>query len=100
MSEQSVHFIIGRAVVDPEFRELLFSNPEKAIEGFELTERESAAMMELDREEFDAASSEIEERISRAGLGLQSFIKVEGLQDIELKNVMLEDLYVRWFTAP
>jgi hypothetical protein len=36
--------IIGRAVTEPEYRELLFSEPDKALKGYELTEEEAAGL--------------------------------------------------------
>jgi len=73
MSAESLEKIIGKAVVDGEYRELLFSEPDKALEGYELSEEESAALKGLEREKFNTAATEIEERISRAGLSFTSF---------------------------
>ena len=70
MSAETVTKIIGRAVNEPEYRELLFSDPAKALEGYELTEEESAGLKGLSREGFDAVANELGERVSRAGLGL------------------------------
>ena len=67
MSLESVQTIIGRAVMEAEYRELLFSEPDKALEGYELTEEEAAALKGLERKRFDAVAGELEERISRAG---------------------------------
>jgi hypothetical protein len=73
MSVENLQEIIGRAVTEPEFRELLFNEPDKALEGYELTEEEAAALKRLHREKFDAVAGELEERISRAG-GLRPFM--------------------------
>ena len=67
MSLESVQTIIGRAVMEPEYRELLFSDLDKALEGYELTEEEAAALKGLERKKFDAVAGELEERISRVG---------------------------------
>jgi hypothetical protein len=72
MSAESVEQIIGKAIVDGEYRELLFSDPNKALEGYELTEEESAALRGIEREKLDEVATEIEERISRSGLSLSS----------------------------
>ena len=50
MAREDVERLIGRAVLDPKFRERLFVDPEKAIrEGdFDLTEEEMAALKEVD----------------------------------------------------
>jgi hypothetical protein len=73
MSLENVQTIIGRAVTEPEYRALLFSDPDKALEGYELNEKEAAALKGLEREKFDAVASDLEERISRAGPGLAAF---------------------------
>ena len=78
MSKENVEQIIGKAVVDGEYRELLLSEPDKALEGYELTEEESTALKGIEREKLDAVVTEIEERISRAGL---SFTSVGFLSD-------------------
>ena len=68
MSVESVKQIIGRAVAEPEFRELLFTDPGKALEGYELNEQEASALKGLPRENFDAVAGELAERVSRAGV--------------------------------
>ncbi len=71
MSKENVQTIIGRAILEPEFRSLLFAEPGKALEGYELTAEETQSLQSLDREKFDQAASEVEERISKSGLLLQ-----------------------------
>ncbi len=70
MSAETVQEIIVKAVTDKEYRELLFSDPDRALENFELTDEEVTALKELEREQFDAVEGELEERVSRAGFGL------------------------------
>ena len=70
MSAETVQEIIVKAVTDKEYRELLFSDPEKALENFELTDEEATALKEMEREKFDVVASKLEERISKAGFGL------------------------------
>jgi hypothetical protein len=83
MSLESLQEIIGRAVTEPEYRELLFSEPVKALEGYELTEEEAAGLRKLHREKFDAVAGELEERISRAG-GLRPFLNAKpAIREIE-----------------
>jgi hypothetical protein len=67
MSLEAVQTIIGRVVMEPEYRELLFDNPEKALEGYDLSEGEAAALRDIEREKFDQVAGELEGRISRAG---------------------------------
>lgn len=73
MSETDVHFIIGRAVTDPEYRELLIKDPDTALEGIDLTEEEALLIRGIGREDFTQLAGELEQRISRAGLSVQEF---------------------------
>ena len=68
MSTLSVKQIIGHALVEPQFRQLLFENPAKALEGSELTKEEKAMLTNLPRENFESLAGELGERISRAGV--------------------------------
>ena len=65
MSVESVKQIIGRTLTEPAFKELLLSEPDKALEGYELTAQEVTELKALSREKFDAVPGELEERISR-----------------------------------
>ncbi len=67
MTDAQVRTIIGRAVIDADYRELFFKDPDKALEGYELTSEETQSLKDIKREKFDEVSSELEERISRAG---------------------------------
>ena len=68
MSAENLEKIVARAVEDEKFRELLFQNPDKALEGIELSEQEIAMLKSLAAENFDAAARELEIRISRQRL--------------------------------
>ncbi len=68
MSAESVKSIIGRAMADQAYRELLFSNPDQALTGFDLTAEETNALKGLKREEFEAATGDLEQRLSMARL--------------------------------
>lgn len=52
MAKKDLERLIGRAVLNRKFRELLLADPEKTIrdKGFELTEEEMAQIKELDPE--------------------------------------------------
>ncbi len=69
MSIESVQMIIGRAMTEAEFRDLLFSDPVKALADYDLTEEESNALKGLERRNFDIVAHELEERVSRARFG-------------------------------
>jgi hypothetical protein len=70
MSEENVKKIIGRAVTDAAFRGLLFSRPDEALAGYDLTDDEIASLKNLPREQFDSTAIQLEERVSRAGIHL------------------------------
>ena len=92
MSTESVKEIIGKAVADGEYRELLFSEPDKALEGYELTEEESTTLKGIEREKFDTVATEIEERISRAGFSLSSWSRQLGKVEMPLGDDILGNL--------
>ncbi len=75
MSIESVQKIIGRAMTEAEFRDLLFNDPAKALADYELTEDESNALKELERKNFDTVAQELEQRISRARFGGPGFVR-------------------------
>ncbi len=75
MSKENVQAIIGRAILEPKFRTFLFTEPAKALEGYELTTEEAASLKNLDREKFDLAANEVEERISKSGLLFQQQVQ-------------------------
>ncbi len=70
MSQEGVKQVIGHAVVDAEFKKLLVSNPVEALRGFDLTEEESAGLKKLQQADFDKLLSDVETRVSKAGLRL------------------------------
>lgn len=65
MSQEAVSQIIGRAVVDAEFRELLFSNPDQALQGFDLTEDENEALKNLSQADLEDFSTKLDSRITK-----------------------------------
>ncbi len=69
MSTQSIREIMGRAISDPAYRELLFARPAEALAGFELTEEESTLLRGLKRDQFDVLAGELEARVSKSSLG-------------------------------
>jgi hypothetical protein len=65
MSKEAVQQIIGKAVTDAEFRNTLFADPNKALEGYDLTEQEIAGLKTLDAETMDTMAGNLDERISK-----------------------------------
>jgi hypothetical protein len=65
MSKRDLEAVIGRAVVDEEFRLLLFADPNAALTGYELTEDEVVALKRLDAESLDACADIVAQRRAR-----------------------------------
>jgi hypothetical protein len=65
MSRESVEAVIGKAVLDSEFRESLFADPNQALEGYELTDEEVAGLKVIDSETMEALAGTLDERISK-----------------------------------
>ncbi len=65
MSQDAVSQIIGRAVIDTEFRNLLFSNPDQALEGHDLTDDEMEALKNLKQEDLEDFSTKLDSRITK-----------------------------------
>jgi len=66
MSKEAVQAIIGKAVSDDKFREALFANPDKALQGYDLTEDEVAGLKKIDAETMQSMAGSLDERISKA----------------------------------
>lgn len=62
MSQRELEAVIGRAVMDEEFRLLLFADPNAALAGYELTEEEVVALKRLDVESLDACADIVAQR--------------------------------------
>ncbi len=65
MSQDAVSQIIGRAVTDADFRETLFSNPEQALQGYDLTEDDKEALKNLKQEDLEEFSTKLDSRITK-----------------------------------
>lgn len=64
MSQRDLEAIIGRAIVDKEFRDRLFADPEAALAGYELNESERAALRKMDVETLEACGGSLGRRIA------------------------------------
>jgi len=60
MSQEATKEIIALAITYSEYKEMLFSDPDKALEGYELSEDEASALKGLENEHFDATAGELE----------------------------------------
>jgi hypothetical protein len=65
MSKEAVEAIVGKAVLDSEFREALFANPEEVLAEYDLTEEEVAALRAIDFETMESFAGTLDERISK-----------------------------------
>lgn len=63
MPKKDVERLVGRAILDAEFRERLLADPEKTVreEGFNLNKKEMAALKEVDAERVMALASQLED---------------------------------------
>jgi len=68
MSKEAVAEIIGKAILDIEFRDQLFADPGKILSGYDLNEQEQTEFRELKRDAFEAFASTLDERVSQASL--------------------------------
>lgn len=63
MSQQALQAVIGRAILDVEFRFALFADPEAALADYELTASELTALKSVDAEILDACGNNISSRV-------------------------------------
>jgi hypothetical protein len=62
MSTEAVQAVLERTVTDPSFREQLFTHPNEALAGYELTEAESGALRELCVDASQSSSAALDRR--------------------------------------
>jgi hypothetical protein len=67
MSKEAVERVVGRAVLDSEFREALFADPDEVLADYELTEEEVAALKAIDFETMESFAARICDQMSRSG---------------------------------
>ena len=63
MTQRELEAVIGRAILDQEFRMALFADPTAALAGYELTEAEVAALRSVDAESLDACGNWLTRRV-------------------------------------
>jgi hypothetical protein len=64
-----LQLILGRALTDLDYRDLLYLDPGKALEGYVLTDQEVRALYGLPREKLDGLAQELQARLSPAAGG-------------------------------
>jgi hypothetical protein len=95
MSKESVEAIVGKAVLDGEFREALFASPEEVLSEYELTDEEVGALRAIDFETMESFAGTLDERISKMSFGHLLFDTWANLQaglDGALSEEMQPDL--------
>jgi hypothetical protein len=65
MSQQIVEQIIGRMLLDREFRSLMASDIGKALTSYDLTEDERNGLKKLDLNDFHQTITGLDERVSK-----------------------------------
>ena len=93
MSLGVVQKILGRMVAEREFRILVFTDPDKALAGYDLTEMEIKTLKGLSREKFDAAAANLDERVSMSPMAsslddVQQTVKKAGAQPDDVLDQM------------
>jgi hypothetical protein len=67
MSQQALEAILGRCVIDDDYRTLLFAAPDQALAGYPLTREEQAALLAVDAETLDAFAARLGVHMARGG---------------------------------
>ncbi len=65
MTQDTVAQIISRAVTDAEFRRLLLSNPDEALQDYDLSGDEIDALTNLEEEDLEDFSTKLDSRITK-----------------------------------
>lgn len=66
MTTQAVEQILGRIITDEKFRQLFFANPEKALQGYDLSPEEHEALLKTKQEDVEGFSRKLDNRITKA----------------------------------
>jgi hypothetical protein len=67
MPQSEVERVIGRAVTDEAFRQLLIDDAREACKGYDLTEEELDALEKLDAQSMQAFAGSLDRRLSKKG---------------------------------
>jgi hypothetical protein len=60
MSVSAFEAVIGKTIVEAEFRDLLLADPDQALAGFDLTEEEVSILKKIDSETLELLSGTLE----------------------------------------
>jgi hypothetical protein len=59
MSKQAMEAVLGRCVLDDDYRKLFFAAPDQALVSYELTSEERAALLGVAAETLDAFAAQL-----------------------------------------
>ena len=65
MSAQAVEQILGRLVTDQAFCQLFFSNPQQALQGYDLSAEEREALLQTRLEDVEGFNRKLDIRITK-----------------------------------
>jgi hypothetical protein len=65
MSQSAVEQVVGKMLLDVEFRKQMSSDISQALAGYDLTEGEVEGLKNIDLEDFQKTVSGLDERISK-----------------------------------
>ena len=93
MSLKVVQKILARMVAERDFRILIFTDPDKALAGYDLTDEEIKTLKTLPREKFDAAAANLDDRVSMSAMAssmddVRQAVKKAGAQPDDLLEEM------------
>jgi hypothetical protein len=77
MSREAVESILGKAVLNSQFREELFANPDEVLADYDLTAEEMTALRAIDFETMESFAGTLDERISKLGFGGALFAMID-----------------------
>ncbi len=69
MSTMEARKVVGRAILEEDFRKLLSEDPEKALAGYDLNQEEQDALRSIPSEFVDDVANTLPERISMSIFG-------------------------------
>jgi hypothetical protein len=68
MAKEAVEAVIGKILLDAEFRLSLLADPDQALAGFDLTQGEKARLKNMDSETLESLAKTLEVRIRKKRL--------------------------------
>lgn len=87
MSREVLTTIVSRALTDTEYRAQLISDPDAALQGYDLSENEEKMIRNLSADAFDELTMDLEARQSKSGF-LGSFSLMGGKSTVDMDSVM------------